>query len=66
MGLGTTRDGVKFGGSKKSSVNYYVREQERKAKVEEAEKSRVEDRMRVGRLRRSGMGLGSLAGGTFG
>lgn len=58
------RDGIKLGGSKKSSVNYYVREEERRAKVEVGERTRLQDRMRVGRMRGEGS-LGGLSGGIF-
>lgn len=67
-GSGKGREAVKMGGSKKSSVNYHVREQERRKKVEEAERVRQEGRVRLGEMRRKGigMGLGILAGGSFG
>lgn len=67
-GSGKGREAVKMGGSKKSSVNYHVREQERRKKVEEAERVRQERRVRLGEMRRKGigMGLGILAGGSFG
>lgn len=57
-----------MGGTSKSSVNYYVREAERRKKVQEGERERTEARERVGRLRRNGsMGrLGGLGGGVFG
>lgn len=72
-GLGG-KDAVKRGGSAKSSVNYYVRELERKAKLEKIEKERMEGRLRVGRMRREVLagkgarkegGLGGLVGGGF-
>lgn len=72
-GLGG-KDAVKRGGSAKSSVNYYVREMERKAKLEKVEKERMEGRVRVGKMRRDvlagkggrkGGGLGGLVGGAF-
>lgn len=56
---------VKMGGSKKSSVNYYVRESERRAKVNEMERVRREGNQRLGRMRREGGALGSLGGGRF-
>ena len=64
-----TKEEVKMGGSKKSSVNYYVREQERMAKVKEVEKLREQERKRDGELRRREnvrKGLGGLVGGQFG
>lgn len=72
-GLGG-KDAVKRGGTAKSSVNYYVREMERKAKLEKVEQERSESRLRVGKMRRdalagkggaSGAGLGWLVGGEF-
>jgi len=69
-GAGTSgghgKEAVKMGGSNKSSVNYYVREKERRAKLEVVERERVEGRARVGRMRRSGLGLGGLGGGEWG
>ncbi|KAI9655233.1 MAG: hypothetical protein M1831_004943 [Alyxoria varia] len=68
-GAAAAKEEVKMGGSKKSSVNYYVREQERTAKVKEVEKVREEGRKRDGELRRREnvrKGLGGLAGGQFG
>lgn len=62
---GAGRDIAKVGGTKKSSINYHAREQERQAKVVEVERHRDEDRMKIGQMRRSGMGLGNLAGGRF-
>lgn len=69
-GLGLA-DSVKQGGTKKSSVNYYVREKEKMAKVERVERERKEGRERVGKMRREGLmgagrsGLGGLVGGHF-
>lgn len=69
-GLGLA-DSVKQGGTKKSSVNYYVREKEKMAKVERVERERKEGRERVGKMRREGLmgkgksGLGGLVGGRF-
>lgn len=59
------KEAVKMGGSKKSSVNYYVREKERMEKVEIVERKRREGRERVGRMRRVGSGLRDLVGGGF-
>ncbi|KAI9716488.1 MAG: hypothetical protein M1828_007648 [Chrysothrix sp. TS-e1954] len=70
VGLGGMSNGqqpVKMGGTKKSSVNYYVREEERRKKVREVEGRADEERKRMGRVRRKeGRGLGGLGGGTFG
>lgn len=60
------KETVRLNGSKRSSVNFYAREQERKAKVHEAERARRESQQRLGRMRREKAGLGSLAGGSFG
>lgn len=59
---------VRMGGSKKSSVNYHVRELERRRKGEEAERVRDEGRRRIGEMRRTGGGaiLAGMAGGSFG
>ena len=65
MGMGG-KDVVKMGGGKKSSVNYHVREQERKAKVEKLENERRKGQIEVGKMRTKGMGLGGLTRGTFG
>ena len=62
---GMGKESVKMGGTKKSSVNYYVREMERTARLEQVEKERMEGRERVGRMRRSRSGLGALVGGSF-
>ena len=62
-GGGEKGDFVRKGGTKRSSVNFASREKERKAAVEEVERRRAEERERVGRLRRNG--LGSLRGGSF-
>jgi len=64
MALGGT-GGVKMGGSKKSSVNYYGRGDERKAKMDRLEKERMEEKLRVDRMRREGTGLGGLTGGSW-
>jgi len=56
---------VKMGGSKKSSVNYYGRGDERKAKLDRIERERMEETLRVGKLRRAGPGLGRLTGGSW-
>ncbi|KAB8342867.1 hypothetical protein FH972_022464 [Carpinus fangiana] len=55
---GMGKEVIKMGGSKKSSVNYYVREKERRAKVEEVERGRDEARKKVGMLRRKEVGAG--------
>lgn len=57
---------IKMGGSKKSSINYHVRETERRQKIEKLAKERKDSQVRAGKLRRNRMGLGALAGGTFG
>lgn len=59
-GFGATRKG----GSKKSSVNYFAREVERKRKVEGLEKRRRLELERKATERR-GSGLGGLVGGGF-
>lgn len=66
MALGAVgKGGVRMGGSKKSSVGYYGRGDERKAKLERIEKERMEERVRVGKMRREGPGLGSFMGGSW-
>lgn len=64
----TVGENVKQGGTKKSSVNYYVREKEKMARVEKIEKERKDGREKVGKMRREGLGrggLGSVVGGQF-
>ena len=62
---GAGKETVKMGGSKKSSVNYYVREEERRARIEIVEMEKRKEIDRVGRMRRSGVGLRGLVGGEF-
>ena len=64
----TVGENVKQGGTKKSSVNYYVREKEKMARVEKIERERKDGREKVGKMRREGLGrggLGSVVGGQF-
>lgn len=56
---------VKMGGSRKSSINYFAREQEKKKVVVAVEKRRVEGRTRMAGLSRQRSGLTGLAGGDF-
>jgi len=65
---GVERTAVRMGGSKKSSVNYHVRELERRRKSQEAERVRDEGRRRIGEMRRTGGRtlLATMAGGSFG
>ena len=53
---------VRKGGSKKSSINYFTRELERRGAVEGVERRRREERERTAKERRNG-GLGGLVGG---
>lgn len=70
----SNRDGVKMGGSKKSSVNFHIRDARRREKLERLERERTTERYRVGRvfagIGRSGSGsrsgLGGLGGGGGG
>ena len=67
---GANKQGVKMGGSKKSSVNWHVRETERKQKIERIEREREVERTRVGKMFSGGggknnRGLGGLGGGAF-
>jgi mediator of replication checkpoint protein 1 len=62
-GGGEQGDFVRRGGTKKSSINYRAREQQR-SKGQEAERRREERRQRAGALRQGGV-LGALGGGTF-
>lgn len=62
---GMGKENIKRGGSKKSSVNYYVRETERRRRVDEGERERREGNERVGLLRSEGSHLGGLGGGLF-
>ncbi len=55
---------MKRGGSKKSSINYFAREEGRGAVVREGERRREEGRQRV-RGRRRGFIEGLLGGGGF-
>lgn len=55
-GGGEKGDFVRRGGTKRSSVNFYSREKERKSGVEEVERRRREGREREAKRRRSGLG----------
>ena len=53
---------MRRGGTKRSSVNFYSREKERKSRVEEVERRRREGREREAKRRRSGLsGMGESA-----
>jgi mediator of replication checkpoint protein 1 len=62
-GGGEQKDFVRRGGTKKSSVNWYAREMERKKGVLESEKRREEGRRKVGEMRRGVLGV--LGAGKF-
>lgn len=62
-GGGEKGDFIRRGGTKRSSVNFQSREKERMGAVQDAERRRREERERVARQRRSG--LGGLGGGSF-
>lgn len=62
-GGGEKGDFVRRGGTKRSSVNFVSREKERRAAVEGVERRRREERERVAKERRSG--LGTLGVGSF-
>ncbi|KAL2047798.1 hypothetical protein ABVK25_011348 [Lepraria finkii] len=62
-GGGEKGDFVRKGGTKRSSVNYFSREAEKRGVVEGVERRRKEEREREARKRRSG--LGSLGVGAF-
>ncbi len=54
---------IKRGGTKKSSINYFAREQERSRVVKEGERKRKEGRLKVAGERRGILGV--LGGGKF-
>ena len=62
-GGGEKGDFVRRGGTKRSSVNYFSREAEKRGVIEGVERRRKEEREREARKRRSG--LGSLGVGAF-
>jgi mediator of replication checkpoint protein 1 len=62
-GGGEKGDFVRRGGTKRSSVNYFSREAEKRGVVEGVERRRKKEREREARKRRSG--LGSLGVGAF-
>jgi mediator of replication checkpoint protein 1 len=62
-GGGEKGDFIRRGGTKKSSINYFAREAERRRVVDEVEKRREEGRMKIAGARRGVLGL--LAGGRF-
>ena len=65
---GVTKECIRKGGSKKSSVNWHVREKERMEVVERVEKERVAGRRKIGEMltKRKREGMVTVGGGVFG
>ncbi|KAL9051570.1 MAG: hypothetical protein Q9162_005925 [Coniocarpon cinnabarinum] len=62
---GASKEGVRMGGSKKSSVNFHVREAERREKVERMETERKSKRVKIGKAFGGTRGLSRVGGGKF-
>ena len=62
---GQAKEGVRMGGSKKSSINWHIREAERMEKIERGERERKQDREKWRGAMKRHSGLGSFGGGGF-